>query len=158
MQSKDWVLLFIPIVCNGIIVYIIQSIFQRYNKKKMDSYEKRRNICNVFFEMLLVCKSDFRTIGYAIINAPDDSERIWKAIGEFNSNIRKILDFYDDHTFFLNKFSKYIAELRNKFDGYVEYFKDKKYLSNNDRTLMSENINLLNELIIKLLDTSQKNI
>ena len=40
MSTKDWIVLLVPIICNGIIVFAFQKILS----KKIERYNKRQDI------------------------------------------------------------------------------------------------------------------
>lgn len=157
METKDWILLLVPIASNGIIIYIIQVVFQSYNRKNTDLYERKKTIKRAFFELLLDSKSFYRAFGYAITDTPNDNEKTFFTLGEFNRSIRKILDYYDDHAYFLKEYMTKITELRGYYDEYIEKFKVKEALDNEDRKLFAKNIHSLNIYVVELIDASQKN-
>lgn len=63
MQTKDWIILFTPIVCNGIILAILQDLVD----KKIDEHISQKRKHMIFYEQIyedllkaldLVCKID----------------------------------------------------------------------------------------------------
>lgn len=151
MTSKEWVLLIVPIVFNGLFLYAIQSFFQKHNKKIMDKYEKEKRTHEIFFDMLLSLKKDYRTLGYSIIEKPNDVLQIQENIGIYNRRVRSLLDYFDDHSQYFVKQKNQIAELKAYFEAYVEYFSKKTTLNDDERSKMSKDLNQINVYTEELL-------
>lgn len=39
MEAKDWILLFVPIICDGIIFFFIQKAFEKRQISVMEKYK-----------------------------------------------------------------------------------------------------------------------
>ncbi|HNX63729.1 MAG TPA: hypothetical protein PKI60_00895 [Oscillospiraceae bacterium] len=158
MECKDWILLLVPIILNGLMVYIVQILFQSYNKKQMDSYEKKKSINSTFYEVLLNSKNAFRTFGYAVTDTPDDEDKISNALGEFFRSITKILDYYDDHNYFLENYKEKISEIRNYFNNFIDNNRNKATFTVTESKSIMECVKTLHSYVDALIDASQKNI
>lgn len=52
MTTKDWMLLIVPIVCNGILIFIFQTLIKRKFDKIVKIEEREKEIVNTFLQML----------------------------------------------------------------------------------------------------------
>ena len=154
MECKDWILLLVPIIFNGAIA----CFFQSYNKKQMDFYEKKKSINSIFYDILLNSKDVFRTLGYAITDTPDDSDKISNAMGEYFRSITKILNYYDDHNYFLGNYKEKISEIRNYFNNFIDNNRNKATFTVTESKSIMECVKTLHSYVDALIDASQKNI
>ena len=95
METKDWVLMIVPIVANGILVYIIQSLFQAKLKHNEHKNEVKRKINSELFSLLLESKNNFRALGHCLIDHPESTELFNQHLGKFNFGIGKLLVYYN---------------------------------------------------------------
>ncbi len=52
MTTKDWMLLIVPIICNGIFIFIFQTLIKRKFDKIVKIEEREKEIVNTFLQML----------------------------------------------------------------------------------------------------------
>lgn len=158
METKDWILLFVPIVANGIILYLIQLYFQSKIKKNEHKTEIKQKINSELFHLLLDSKNNFRALSYSSIDHPQDDKLFSDNLQKFNLSIRKILDYYHDYTFYLEKYSSNMKELEIIFDEYVNYGRSHQLLNDTIRKQLGDYFNKLFNLLCKLLNLYIKEI
>ena len=89
MEAKDWILLFVPIVVNGFIIYIFQKIvstkFERLNKKQglrdeaiLLFWRKLQNLNTVFIQ--------------ANVSANESPNNLNTGLMEMRNNMLDIID------------------------------------------------------------------
>lgn len=158
MEIKDWVLLLLPILFNGIIIYFIQAYFQTKLKRDEHKHEIKRKISSEFFSLLLEVKNNFRRLGYHLQEKPNDTELFEVYLSEFNHSIRKSLDYYGDYKLYLNDFSSEIMTLNSTFEEYISYGLMHQQLDNGSRKKLQDYINKLFQLICRASDRYLGNI
>ena len=158
METKDWILMIVPIVANGILIYIIQSFFQSKLKHNEHKNEVKRKINAELFSMLLETKSNFRTLGHCLIDHPENTELFNQNLAKFNLGIRKLLDYYNDYSFYLGDYSSNIEQLESVYDEYVAFGRSHLILNNESRQQFQDYINTLFKLICDASERYVKNI
>ncbi len=158
MEKKDWVLLLLPILFNGIIIYYIQSYFQTKMKRDEHRSGVKRKISGEFFSLLLEAKSNFRRLGHHLQEKPNDTKLFESYLSEFNQSIRKSLDYYGDYKLYLNDFSSTIKTLDSTFTAYIDYGLKHQQFDNESISKLQDYINKLFELICCASDQYLVNI
>lgn len=147
MKTKDWILMIVPIVANGILIYIIQSFFQSKLKHNEHKNEVKRKINSELFSLLLESKSNFRALGHCLIDHPERTELFNQNLGMFNFGIRKLLDYYNDYSFYLSDYSSIMEQLESIYDKYITFGRSHLTLNNESRQQLQDYINTLFKLI-----------
>lgn len=86
MESKDWILLIVPVIMNGILIFIMQSFFQMKIQRSNENHSKKRKINEEFWALIRESKNKFRTFAYGLQDG--DNESITTLLGEFNRSVR----------------------------------------------------------------------
>lgn len=81
----------VPIISNGILVFIIQSIFQSRLKHNEHKDEVKRKINSELFSLLLESKNNFRALGHCLTDHPESTE-LFKRISFKQNQITKDTD------------------------------------------------------------------
>lgn len=158
MESKDWIILLVPIVLNGIILYTIQSYFQSKLKRSEHKDEIKRKINAELFSLLLDAKNNYRALYHCCIDDPQNIELFNLNLKKFNLSIRKILDYYDNYSFYLNRYSSNIAQLRSVYDKYVAFGSSLSSLNDVSRKQFQDYLGKLFELICNAAELYVKDI
>lgn len=71
MNTKDWILLLVPVLCNGVVVYVLQKIFERKQLISAGKYryvtvlqQKTDNALALFVQVLQASGNDSEQIIY----------------------------------------------------------------------------------------------
>ena len=160
MTQKDWVVLIVPILANGLVLYLLQLYFQSKFKRSERKDEVKQKINNQFFSLLLDIKTNFRTLGRCLMSSPDDVKLFNQNLTNFNQSIGKALEYYNDYKFYLKDYSSNVEELGSIFDEYTEvgFRLARSPLDNNGRRTLESYINKLYELSCNVADFYIRNI
>ncbi len=158
MEVKDWILLFVPIIANGVLLYIIQSYFNQKMKQNEHKNEIKQNINNAFFTMLIDSKANFRNLGHCLNDSPKDTELFNQNLRKLNIGIRKTLDYYNDYTFYLKDYSHLVNRLETTFDDYIKFGRAHLSLNDESKIIYQNYINELFKLICEMADCYLKQI
>lgn len=93
MTTNDWITLFIPVVCNGILIYIMQTYMKYYFEKK----DRLRIQNNSILKQLVECLEDLQQALYLFAQQQFDShpERFQKYFNDIASDIHKMKQIAD---------------------------------------------------------------
>lgn len=103
MNTKDWILLLVPILCNGVVVYVLQKMFER---KQLISAEKYRYVT------VLQQKTDNALALFVqVLQASgNDSEQIIY-LNLFTKSYCDVFYFYQQNQTVFKPLKKYMDEL-----------------------------------------------
>ena len=65
----------------------------------------------------------------------------------FNFGIRKLLDYYNDYSFYLSDYSSIMEQLESIYDKYITFGRSHLTLNNESRQQLQDYINTLFKLI-----------
>lgn len=111
MESKDWISLFVPLLCNGIVLFLFQFYFKRYVEKRDRVRSKRITI----FEELYAHTENVQTAMYALLHQKPDYNPDYNFTELFNhvaKQIHQLKRFYDANE---SQFKAFNAELQEIF-------------------------------------------
>lgn len=100
MKTKDWIILILPIISNGIILVIFQKlIVDKYIKHRLLKDEIVKSFMDKLKELLeLIIQSNFDSM--------IDGNSVNDNIGKMQSKIVDILKYYHTNNYDLKKFNK----------------------------------------------------
>lgn len=136
MEHKDWILLFVPIVANGIILYFVQMYFQSKIKSNEHKTEVRQKVNSEFFELLLDSKFKFRTLNRCISKDYHNLKLIEESLENFNTSLGNVVEYYRDYNFYLKKYAQNIGRLQSVLAEYSEFSEIPRTLSEQERNQM----------------------
>ena len=155
MVTKDWILLIVPIIFNGIFVLIIQLVFENKKLKretKMPCYKNFSKLLKNLNETFIQENIDIQ------IKSRDVNESL-KLFGEL---IIEIVKYYDSNKLYLSKISQYYELFIASWDSFMNAtqivnnpltISDKHELGKKIQTVKNDldNLNLkLDNLILKI--------
>lgn len=116
METKDWVTLFVPIVCNGVLLFLIQQFFSRKIKKIEWNWEYKQKVIEEYLSLL----RDFYTKVRKIADVDEkrsgvkiEFASVWNpASGSFH----KLNEFVSTHTESLKEVNLDFDLCRNIWD------------------------------------------
>lgn len=108
MDRKDWILLFVPILCNGIILFILEK---KSEKRRLIQERKYKYFCELE-QKLINCLAAWSTLKSGLVNSCSDEEfeSYYKDIIEKH---REIIVYCEQRELLLKPLSNLISELRN---------------------------------------------
>lgn len=109
MEAKDWIILILPIISNGIILVIFQKlIVDKYIKHRLLKDEIVKSFMDKLKELLeLMIQSNFDSMVYGV-NVNDNIEKM-------QSKIVDIVKFYYTNNYDLKKFNKEFEVFNNNW-------------------------------------------
>ena len=109
MEAKDWIILILPIISNGIILVIFQKlIVDKYIKHRLLKDEIVKSFMDKLKELLeLMIQSIFDSLVYGV-NVNDNIEKM-------QSKIVDIVKFYYTNNYDLKKFNKEFEVFNNNW-------------------------------------------
>ena len=107
----------------------------------------KRKINSELFSLLLESKNNFRALGHCLTDHPESTELFNQNLGKFNFGIRKLLDYYNDYSFYLSNYSSIIQRLESTYNEYIAFGRSHLTLNNESRQQLQDYINTLFKLI-----------
>lgn len=108
METKDWILLIIPIIMNGIINGIILFVFQKIISLKLKHIEKLNALRDEAFISFLKKLQNFNEVliqvNWTFMRNPDLI--YYKELSKINESVHSIIQYYDTNKYDLEIFSK----------------------------------------------------
>jgi len=150
MAARDWILLAIPILANGVLVFIIQSYFKYRLEKNKANYERRRMIKDTYFQYLLAVKNSYKQLAYAAHGSEFEKEKFIASYNMYADNIRELNDYYNTYKVVLANFKSNAENLCSIFDSFSSTTKLK--WSETTRNTLVSLINKMYELICSICD------
>jgi len=152
MELKDWILLIVPILFNGIVVLIIQIIFEKKKIKRETKMPCYKN----FSDLLKKCNNAFIDEN---INVQKSGKNVNESLKLFQNLIIEIIKYYDSNKLYLCKIECYCNALFNSWYNFEEFTKvvsnpltnlNKKELGEKLQEV-KDNLNKLNEVLDDLI-------
>ena len=143
MTLKDWILLLVPILSNGIIVFTLQKI---YEKKQLIKDSKRAYVIK-FKEQVDTALALQAQIVDMITNAEsEDGNSIYQVMQQFIDIIKKMVYFqYQNHAL-LKPLKEKTQQLANLTNEMTDFIKSKCFDIEEFNRVFSDIKNTLNEL------------
>lgn len=145
MTTKDWILLLVPILCNGVIVFIIQKIF-----------EKRQLILNVkyrYLEILQQKVDNALSLFVKSLQAENDLTKI-DFFNQFAHSYCDVYYYYQQNMKLFEHFKNFMDELMNAHNLLKKC--QEGLIDNENDTELNMQANTLIYKIYDLLQSIQK--
>lgn len=123
MELKDWILLFIPILFNGILIWIFQFMLKSFFEHKEFYKKLREQIFNVYIEKLSECIELNRKVTFSVVNSSDNND-LEQNIYKLRDNIRNLLFYYEMYTVILSTNDKVANEYSKIKIRYMEWIEN----------------------------------
>lgn len=106
MEEKDWIILLVPILCNGIIIFIFQKKVEKLLAKNEIKNRRKIRIMQQFWELILEVK--YATV---YLDSPKNSseEAFKNAYIDLHDKVDELYQFYKTNNMLLKKYSKKIS-------------------------------------------------
>lgn len=144
MEGKDWIILLVPIICNGIIIFVFQKILSRKIERQSKRQDIRDDVLKRFWNKLQELNDTFVQTNIAAMRDPNVAGN---SLGIFQSAILDIIQYYDTNEFDLKVFSKEYKDFKsswidfeNTYSSYVG-----KQLNREMQTQLGEKLQLVKE-------------
>ena len=107
MTAKDWIMLLVPVLCNGVVVFILQKFFEL---KKSIILEKREYISIMLKKVdkaLFLYTKATQTIG-------DDKVQI-NYLNKFTNSFGDVFYYYQQNQKLFKALKKYMVEMASEY-------------------------------------------
>lgn len=165
METKDWIIMLVPIIVNGAVLFFFQqSVTYRVNQlvKKMDY---RQEIYKEFLNLLKDFYEKFRMIrdwGQPTSQGKVEFSTAWNMATE---QIQKVLIYYDTHKTTLNRLEKSYSSCIEKYQCMINILKDET-ISRGEEYIVTEKCSIdfcneyweMDKAIKECLDQCEKHI
>lgn len=146
METKDWIIMLIPILVNAILVFPLHKYIDWKVEEKLEKKERQRkienNLLDIVFRLFMKCSHIKRVIA--------DEPQIVSS-KEFNDEMRKLFRYFEINH---NKLREYEGEIKSIYDNYFEILKLASNSSNDNNEEISR-LDALQILIKKIMEKLQ---
>lgn len=112
MQYKDWIMLLVPVFCNGIINYILQNIFEKKQSVRTIKFEYISNLRNMIDTSL-----GFHAKATRLANNPDsDGVEISNTLAKYVDSCLDVYYYYIQNKPFLNHLDDKMEKLAKSIE------------------------------------------
>lgn len=124
MVNKDWILLLVPIISNGLLVWFLQHMIQLWLKRNEKCSDLRDDIFREYISKIIKAKSACRALSTARGEAKitNDLSALDNAVITLRSTILELCEYYDDYAAVLStdrRVQKEYIILKNRFEQWV---------------------------------------
>lgn len=124
METKDWIIMLVPIAINGICLYIFQQILIHKFKKMEKKTDYRQEILREFLRLLQDFYEKFRIIRNVDQSAPQNDIDFSSAWNMSSAQIQKVLIYYDTHQAALISLEKPYNTCIHKYQHMIDVLRD----------------------------------
>lgn len=124
METKDWIIMFVPIVVNGVGLFVFQQLIMHKFKQIEKKTNYRQEILKEFLHLLKEFYETFRVIrntGESTSQKKMDFATSWNLATE---HIQKVLIYYDSHKATLNSLEKTHNKCIDKYQHMIDVLRD----------------------------------
>ena len=115
MELKDWILLLIPLICNGLILFFVQQSFSTMLKRREEKHDYQKNILQETTMLFQKFFADFHQLrnGYYDPKRLVPFAQVWNPL---NDDIRTLVVFYDAHPLVLKKSKEVFDKITHQWN------------------------------------------
>lgn len=120
METKDWILLFAPILCNGLVVFLVQFyITERYKRK-----QEKKQLQNEIYKNLYIRVQALTTGSLELYLQKNKLSEFDEDIKQKNSAMEELLIFcYSNHNAF-EDISFRVIDIKDAWDNIYSLWKE----------------------------------
>ena len=150
MDRKDWILLIIPVILNGGLIFIFQNIIKIRIEKLTKKNLLKDEIILEFFKELQKLNKLFIDVN---IEAQKNPESIPLGLTKIENLIVYIIQIYDTNIFDLKQFENEYNSFNNAWNEFIKTYIELtgKILTNQDRKNLGEKIQTVKDMLKKLI-------
>lgn len=151
MTGKDYILLFIPILFNGVLIFIFQNIIKNKIERSNKRNTLRDEILLKFFKELQDLNILFITVNVEAQNNPESIPIGLKKIADL---ILSIIQFYDTNTYDLVEFKNVYEAFNNAWNNFIKTYKELvgKQLTESDKIKLGQEMQLTKDKLKILIN------
>jgi len=123
MQVKDWIILLVPILCNGVIIFILQKIFE----KKQISRTIKFEYASIFRQKIDVSLEVYSNILKLENNGNVQEDMIINALQKYIDSVMELYYYYVQNEYLFKVF-------KNDFERIIKYILQLNTFIQKDKT------------------------
>lgn len=120
MECKDWIGLLVPIICNGILIFVFQKILSRKIERQSKRQDIRDDVLKRFWNKLQELNDTFVQTNIAVMRDPKVAGN---SLDIFQSVILDIIQYYDTNEFDLKVFSEEFNDFQRSWMDFENTYK-----------------------------------
>lgn len=119
VEIKDWIILIVPILLNGIIVFLLQKETEKRLERKNKRQDLRDEILILFWKKLQDLNDIFIDSNIQVLKGIAKPE---EGINEIQQRIVYLIQFYDTNKFDLETFNLLFESLKNSWENFLKTY------------------------------------
>lgn len=155
MESKEWLIMLVPICAHGVIVFIFQKIISTKIERQNRKNSLKDEVVLLFWKKLQSLNTSFIHTNISILRNPNNLN---VGLLEIENRIMDIIEYYDTNVYDLCDFKEEYNRLTKAWDDFVAVSKSLENITltqENQRTL-GEKIQKVKENNLKLISSVRK--
>jgi len=148
MQVKDWIMLLIPIFCNGVIIFILQKLFE----KKQISRTIKFEYASIFRQKIDMSLEMYFNILKFENNGNVQEDMIINALQKYIDSVMELYYYYAQNESIFKAF-------KNNFEKIIKYISQLNIIIKKEKTDISglrKNLNSIKDELAKLKEACIK--
>lgn len=156
MTQKDYILLFVPILFNGVLIFIFQNIIKNKLERSNKRNALRDEILLKFFKELQNLNTLFIDVN---VKAQNNPESIPTGLKKIVDLILSIIQFYDTNTYDLVEFKNEYEAFNNAWNNFTKTYKELvgKKLTTSDKIRLGSEMQLTKDKLKELINRVREN-
>ncbi len=122
METKDWIIMLVPIVINGFLIFIFQSTYTKHLRKT----ERENMFLNDTLRILYDKLQNLNTGIFEVAVKEQNFELLEKSVQNTEELMLDLMAFQKGNYFQLSKFDKFFEKLNNDWKASVKIWDDFK--------------------------------
>lgn len=126
MELKDWLSLFIPIIFNGLLIWIFQYIIKNRIERQMAFRTLREDIFKIYIEKItqsiFACRNLYSAKANTTVGDDESMKNLDVALHELRTSIRELYYYFETYKVVLSTNGSVASkhfELKSKFEEWV---------------------------------------
>lgn len=155
METKDWIVLIVPIVSNGILLFAFQKLFE----KQISKLNKRQDIRNEVFLAFWKKLQDLNDLFIQVnIQSRRDPSIAGKSVSVFGEQVLAITQYYDTNKYDLVKFESSFKKFQNSWNDFLSCWSlyANTPLTSDMQLALGQKLQLVKEANQELIDEVRK--
>ncbi len=144
MECKDWIVLLVPIICNGFIVFVFQKILGKKIERQSKRQDIRDDVLKRFWNKLQELNDTFVQTNIAAMRDPNVAGN---SLGIFQSVVLDIIQYYDTNEFDLKIFAEEYNDFKSSWTDFENTYRSYvgRQLNHEMQTQLGEKLQLVKE-------------
>lgn len=149
METKDWILLLTPIVCDGILIFLFQNILN----SKLDHLNKRNSLRDETLQLFWKKLQDLNNIFIQFnLNIMQNPNTLPDELKKIENAIFVLIQFYDTNQYDLSIFSKEFDKFKKSWEQFISTCeKMHNILTPQEKVKLRETLQVIKDNVLNLI-------